>query len=183
MDIEFEQHLMIDQERYMSMIGRKTAALMRCAVEMGAILATNDEEVIERMRNFGWVMGLAFQIRDDILGIWASQKELGKTEAGDIYRRKKSLPIIHTFAHVQASEREYLEEIYRRKEQPTPEQVQLVLQLLEKTQAREYCQTFLSHQCQQARMLLLNLPETGDQIALRARKDLAELVDFVEKMA
>ena len=54
------------------MIGRKTAALIAASIEAGALLATDDEEVIARYRGFGWALGLAFQLNDDLLGIWGA---------------------------------------------------------------------------------------------------------------
>ena len=55
-------------ELYFDMIGRKTAALIAASIEAGALLATDDEEVIARYRGFGWALGLAFQLNDDLLG-------------------------------------------------------------------------------------------------------------------
>jgi len=100
LDISFEQRLDISVAMYLDMISRKTAALMSCAAEMGALLGTCDAEIIKRLRNFGWAMGVAFQVRDDMLGVWATTAELGKTPVGDIYRRKKSLPILHALEHL-----------------------------------------------------------------------------------
>ena len=57
-------------ELYFDMIGRKTAALISASIEAGALLATDDDEVIARYRRFGWSLGLAFQVNDDLLGIW-----------------------------------------------------------------------------------------------------------------
>ncbi|MFZ9959906.1 MAG: polyprenyl synthetase family protein, partial [Candidatus Limnocylindrus sp.] len=65
-------------EHYFEMIGRKTAALISGGVESAAMLATDDEEVITRFRTFGWALGLAFQINDDLLGIWGSEAKTGK---------------------------------------------------------------------------------------------------------
>src|SRR5947208_6787922 len=57
-------------ELYFDMIGRKTAALIAASIEAGAMLATDDDEIIARYRSFGWNLGLAFQLNDDLLGIW-----------------------------------------------------------------------------------------------------------------
>ena len=63
----------ISVELYFDMIGRKTAALIAASIEAGAILATDDEAVIGRYRGFGWALGLAFQLNDDLLGIWGAR--------------------------------------------------------------------------------------------------------------
>ena len=75
LDISFEARQDISVSMYIDMIRRKTGALMGCAAEMGAILGTRDEETIARLRDFGNAMGVAFQVRDDLLGVWASMAE------------------------------------------------------------------------------------------------------------
>src|SRR5436190_338691 len=65
-------------ELYFDMIGRKTAALIAASIEAGALLATEDEQVIARYRGFGWALGLAFQLNDDLLGIWGPERTTGK---------------------------------------------------------------------------------------------------------
>src|SRR2546430_12422326 len=94
--MSFEEWQAISVAKYVDMISRKTGALMGCAAEMGALLGTRDQETIERLRSFGYAMGVAFQVRDDLLGVWATTAELGKTPAGDVYRRKKSRSEEHT---------------------------------------------------------------------------------------
>ena len=65
-------------EGYLDMIGRKTAALIAGSVQAGAMLATDDARVIEAYRSFGWALGMAFQINDDLLGIWGDEHATGK---------------------------------------------------------------------------------------------------------
>src|SRR5207247_11152986 len=103
-DISFEERQEIGVAAYADMTSRKTAALMACAAEMGAILGTSDEEAIKRLRGFGHAMGVAFQVRDDLLGVWATTVESGKTPAGDVYRSKKSRPFFYVLepAHADA---------------------------------------------------------------------------------
>src|SRR3977135_776317 len=76
------------------MIGRKTAALIAASIEAGALLATDDEEVIARYRGFGWALGLAFQLNDDLLGIWGAAQATGK-EPSDLAKHKKTLPVLY----------------------------------------------------------------------------------------
>ncbi len=79
---------------YTDMIGRKTAALIAGSVQAGAMLATDDAAVIGAYRGFGWSLGIAFQLNDDLLGIWGEPTDTGK-EPSDIRERKKTLPLIH----------------------------------------------------------------------------------------
>ena len=85
-------------ELYFDMIGRKTAALISASIEAGALLATDDDEVIARYRRFGWSLGLAFQVNDDLLGIWGREEATGK-EPTDLARHKKTLPVLYAMQH------------------------------------------------------------------------------------
>ena len=94
-------------ESYFDMIGRKTAALIAASIEAGALLASDDDEVIRRYRAFGWDLGMAFQLNDDLLGIWGEEHATGK-EPTDIARHKKTLPVLYAFEHAGAADREQL---------------------------------------------------------------------------
>ncbi len=121
---------------YFDMIGRKTAALIAASIEAGALLATDDDEVVRRYRGFGWALGLAFQLNDDLLGIWGQEQATGK-EPSDVMRKKKTLPVIYAFEHAPAHDRERLRALYDQ-EQPTDGDVEAIVEILERTGAREY---------------------------------------------
>lgn len=180
LDISFEGHLDISVGMYIDMISRKTAALMRCAAEMGALLGTRDEMTLERLGSFGSAIGIAFQIRDDLLGVWASKAELGKTSAGDIYRRKKSLPILHALEQASESDQQFLRDLYTQEAAITDKQVEAVLAIFARTQTKAYCQSFLAEQCLQAHDALKSVPRSGSSVSTRALRDLEALVRFVE---
>jgi geranylgeranyl diphosphate synthase type I len=179
LDISFEQRQDISVAMYLDMIGRKTAALMSSATEMGALLGTRDEETIKRLRDFGYAVGIAFQVRDDLLGIWATTAELGKTPAGDIYRRKKSLPILHALEHADPHDWQELHEIYQQEAPIQPEQVKTVLAIMERTQSKTYCRNFLAQECQQAYTALESVPHNSSHVSARALDDMKSLVHFV----
>ena len=103
MDLDFESRTDIKADEYLYMIACKTGALIRCGMEIGALLATDDEVKVRAFAAFGDCLGQAFQIRDDYLGIWGDQATLGKATGNDIRRRKKSYPVV--FALEQASGR------------------------------------------------------------------------------
>jgi geranylgeranyl diphosphate synthase, type I len=98
---------------YFDMIGRKTAALIAASIEAGATLATDDDQVIRRYRGFGWALGLAFQLNDDLLGIWGKEDETGKAPT-DLLRRKKTLPVIYALERGGPEDRARLADLYRR---------------------------------------------------------------------
>jgi geranylgeranyl diphosphate synthase type I len=180
LDISFEQRQDISVAMYIAMIQRKTAVLMRCAAQMGAMLGTRDQEVIRRLQSFGSAIGLAFQIRDDILGVWATSAELGKTQAGDIYRRKKSLPILHALEQASEQDQHILRTIYQQTGDLQSTQIEQVLAIFERTQTRDYCQSFLRQYSGAAREALANIPRTGLAIANQALADMETMVEFVD---
>ena len=123
-------------ELYFEMIGRKTAALIAASVEAGALLATDDEMIIDRYRAFGWALGIAFQLNDDLLGIWGDQAKTGK-EPSDVARHKMTLPVIYAFEHAAAEDRARLEAIWRT-DIPHDGQVAEAIALIEKLGGRDY---------------------------------------------
>jgi len=184
LDISFEQRLDISVAMYLDMIQRKTGALMACAAEMGGLLGTSDHETIENLGCFGEAMGVAFQVRDDILGVWATAAELGKTSAGDVYRRKKSLPILHALEHASEHDQVFLREVYMQHHKPlTAEQVEHVLAIFVRTHTRTYCRDFLAQQCKMAHEALASVPRYNNAVSERARDDMETLVHFVEETA
>ncbi len=181
LDISFEERQDIAVAAYVDMTSRKTAALMACAAEMGAILGTSDEETIKRLRGFGQAMGVAFQVRDDLFGVWATTVESGKTPAGDVYRRKKSLPFLYALEHAHADDKRYLREVYQQEAALTSEQVEEILTIFERTQTKKYCRAFLAEQCRLASEALASVPRTNSPVSSRAIDDMQTLVHFVEE--
>ena len=106
-----ESDSVMSVDAYFDMIGRKTAALIAASIEAGALLATDDEEVIRRYRAFGWALGIAFQLNDDLLGIWGATKATGK-QASDVAHKKKTLPVIYAVQHAGPEDRDRLIELY-----------------------------------------------------------------------
>jgi geranylgeranyl diphosphate synthase type I len=126
----------MNTELYFDMIGRKTAALIASSVEAGAVLATDEEGVIAAYRRFGWALGIAFQLNDDLLGIWGDEAATGK-KPSDLARHKKTLPVIHAVEHAAAGDRARLLELIALPS-PTDADVASVVAILETTGSREY---------------------------------------------
>ena len=99
LDIGFESRADVSIADYLAMIERKTGALVACACEMGALIAVAPGAQREHLRTFGHHLGLAFQMRDDVLGVWGDPALTGKPVGADVARRKKSLPILHGLEH------------------------------------------------------------------------------------
>ena len=121
---------------YFDMIGRKTAALIAASIEAGALLATDDDAVIARYRAFGWALGLAFQLNDDLLGIWGAEQTTGKA-ASDVAHKKKTLPVIYAAEHAGPDDRDRLLALYATSD-PTADELAEIVAILERVGAREY---------------------------------------------
>ena len=94
-DMHFEERQAVSVQEYIQMIDGKTAALISFSCELGAMVSDSDDSIIQHYASFGRDLGLAFQIRDDILGIWGDESLIGKSAATDIANRKKSLPVLY----------------------------------------------------------------------------------------
>jgi geranylgeranyl diphosphate synthase type I len=157
-------------ELYFNMIGRKTAALISASIEAGALLATDDEAVIGRYRAFGWDLGLAFQLNDDLLGIWGEEAATGK-EPTDVARRKKTLPLIYAYEHAGPADRARLSALHADRA-PTPGIVAETVAILERTGARDYTRA----QAQLHRDRALAELEAAGVVLPEARARLTELI-------
>ncbi len=98
LQISKTRKLNIDEETYFRIISDKTASLLSSCCEIGAASATSETDGIEAFRNFGHNLGMAFQIRDDILDFVGSSKLFGKSTGRDIKEKKITLPLIYALS-------------------------------------------------------------------------------------
>jgi geranylgeranyl diphosphate synthase type I len=94
MDMSYEERSDLKMEDYWPMIGGKTSALLSACTHIGALIGGADAEKQESYRAFGYGLGLAFQVQDDVLGIWGDESVTGKSAASDLVEGKNSLPIL-----------------------------------------------------------------------------------------
>ena len=90
MDMDFEQRSSVPMEEYIRMIGLKTGVLIACSAQMGALIAGADAHSQRCLYDYGYQLGLAFQVADDYLDAYGEQKVFGKPIGGDILNEKKS---------------------------------------------------------------------------------------------
>lgn len=90
MDMDFERRDNVPMKEYMTMIGLKTGVLIACAAQMGALIAGADIWSQECLYDYGYYLGLAFQVADDYLDAYGDEKVFGKPIGGDILNCKKS---------------------------------------------------------------------------------------------
>jgi geranylgeranyl diphosphate synthase type I len=131
-DMAFESRDIVTVDEYLAMITGKTAVLIQLCTELGARIAGQDEATIEHYAQFGRNLGLAFQMQDDILGIWGQESRIGKSASTDITTRKKTLPVLYGLQESASLRALYLQE-------ETGEQfVASAISLLEAAGAREF---------------------------------------------
>lgn len=135
LDMRFESQETVAIDDYVSMITGKSAALLGACAEIGALIATNDATLAQHYADFAINLGVAFQIRDDILGIWGDPSLTGKSAATDIISRKKSLPVLYGLKHS-----EQLNAIYQR-ESLSDEDVAEAIAILDAHDAKGYTQS------------------------------------------
>jgi geranylgeranyl diphosphate synthase type I len=99
LDLAFETQDKVTIDEYLEMIEGKTSALITASSTIGAQLAGAPDSIIERYRTFGHHLGLAFQVQDDILGIWGDPEKTGKPASDDLRQRKKTLPTLYGIAN------------------------------------------------------------------------------------
>jgi geranylgeranyl diphosphate synthase type I len=94
MDMSYEKRTDLTPDDYWPMIAGKTASLLSACCDIGALLGGADDAKQDAYRSFGQYLGLAFQVQDDILGIWGNEAVTGKSAASDLVEGKNSLPVL-----------------------------------------------------------------------------------------
>jgi len=98
LDMSYEQSNALGLEDYWLMVAGKTAALLSACCHIGSILGGADDSAQDAYRSFGHALGMAFQVQDDILGIWGDEIITGKSAVSDLLEGKKSLPVLHALS-------------------------------------------------------------------------------------
>ena len=173
MDISYEGRIDISLDQYMAMISRKTGALIRCSLQIGAELGNVEESVVNVFKESGRALGYTFQIRDDILGIWGSETITGKPVGADIRRKKNSLPVVHAMSECSETERKALLDVFSRKEMGDSE-VELVLDIMESNHTLKFAQELADKYCENALDIMESAPLNN-----RTKKDFSELAYFL----
>jgi geranylgeranyl diphosphate synthase type I len=139
LDLSFEADWAATAPVYERMIGGKSASLIAYCLEAGGRLGGASEAQAAALRRCGRAIGLGFQVRDDVLGIWGEPVVTGKPPAGDLRARKKSLPVLLAMAAASEADREVIRRAYAQPE-PDDAAVAAVLAVLDRTGAQAACQ-------------------------------------------
>ncbi len=169
MDLEFETKRNITLEDYLLMIQGKTASLFKTSCEMGSILGQGEIEEQEALSNFGNQLGLAFQIRDDWLGLWGEPALTGKKAANDLLTAKKTFPILYAI-----QEKSELLDLYLR--EVRQENIDEMIQIIASTGASEYTTDYIDKLLDNAKNNLRKLTRVN-----QATETLESLIEIIRQ--
>jgi len=160
-------------EPYLEMIDKKTGALIRCAFRLGAIIAAAPVEVGEALAEVGQELGRAFQIRDDLLGVWGDGAVTGKPLGTDIRRKKKSLPVAIVLSSVSGTDQTALDRIYNKKT-VTDEDAARVIEIMNTIGVKQQGKQMVVEHLDRAREWLAQVP-----FSKRGMAEMEELMQYL----
>lgn len=171
LQIQKTRKLDIDEETYFRVISDKTASLLETCCEIGALSATDNPEYHQAMKQFGQSIGMAFQIRDDILDYEGTLKMMGKPVGGDIKEKKITLPLIYSLNQVSKKEAAHIRKLIKNGSKNND--VKEVIKFVRENGGIDYALETAKSYSNRAKEALKILPDSQSKVALEA------LVDFV----
>jgi len=137
LDLALESAAGATLEQYEGMIARKTAALIECSAALGAWAARADDAHIEAAARFGYELGIAFQLQDDMLGVWGDPKITGKPAKDDVRSRKKALPMMLALQLADEARKSEILAMLGAPEPPSDATVDRIVAIMEQIGVRE----------------------------------------------
>ena len=110
--MDFEQMDEVPMDSYIEMIGLKTGVLIACASKLGALVAGASESDCDNLYEYGYNLGLAFQVADDYLDAYGDEAVFGKPIGGDIVNNKKSWLTVRAFEKASPQQKEALRQAF-----------------------------------------------------------------------
>ena len=173
LQIQKTRKLDIDEETYFKVISDKTASLLETCCTIGAMSTTENKDYIEAMRSYGHSLGMAFQIRDDILDYEGTSNLIGKPVGGDIKEKKITLPLIYALNNVSAGEASRIRKVLKNGNDKT--KVKEIIAFVKANNGIDYALKIAQKFSDEAIASLNIFPETETKSSLK------DLVDFVTK--
>ncbi len=171
LQIQQSRKLSITEDIYYDIIRKKTAALIAACAACGAKSSGADNELVEKMRLFGENVGMAFQIKDDLLD-YQNNGSIGKPSGNDIKEKKLTLPIIHVLKNASVYDRKKILSIVKRHNK-NKKKVQEVINFVIENGGLEYSTNKMHEYKSKALDILAEMPEN------ESKKALNELVEYV----
>ena len=172
-DLAFEKRDDVTLPECLTMAGDKTAALMACACSIGAVYLGAPPALAMGLAGFGAHAGLAFQLTDDLLGIWGAPEITGKPVRSDLRTRKKSLPVVAALTTGTDQGRQ-LGELLARAEPLTEEDLVLAAKLVEEADGRRWAETEADTQLAEAERCLAETDMPAD-----VRAEFSAIAQFI----
>jgi len=167
LDLLWENAPAITVDEYLGMIERKTASLFACTAELGAYCAGANPATQAAFHDFGQALGMAFQVADDVLGIWGPEQETGKSAALDLISRKKTLPVLLGLESHSGPTAARLQELFAKDSPVTIEEAEQAAHWLEELGTREQTLAYLDRYTREAMRLLQQAVREEDAQVLR----------------
>jgi octaprenyl-diphosphate synthase len=171
LQIQQSRKLNITEEIYYDIIRKKTAALIAACTACGAKSSGADDQMVEKMRLFGEHVGMAFQIKDDLLD-YQNNGSIGKPSGNDIKEKKLTLPIIHVLKNASSADRKRILSIVKRQNK-NKKKVQEVIDFVIENGGLDYTEQKMHEYTEKALELLKDIPES------EAKESMVELVNYV----
>lgn len=171
LQIQKSRGLNITEEVYFEIIRKKTAALIAACTACGAKSVGTDDEIVEKMRLFGEYVGIAFQIKDDLLD-YQNDGLIGKPSGNDLKEKKLTLPIIYALQKSSVSERNKIKSSIKRNYK-NKQKVQEIIDFAIQKGGLDYTRQKMNEYKDKALTLLADFPEN------EAKRSLSGLVDYV----
>ena len=172
LQIQKTRKLNIDEETYFKVISDKTASLLETCCQIGALSACNQDNYKDAMKNFGINLGIAFQIKDDILDYEGAFKLIGKRVGGDIKEKKITLPLIYSLGKVSKGEAENIKKMLKNNGNDK-DKIKKIIDFVRKNDGLEYAAKAAQDYSNKAKDSLKIFPDSSAKISLES------LVDFV----
>jgi len=172
MDMDFESRDNVSIEEYIEMIRLKTSVLLGCALETGAIVAGASKNDAKLIYEFGQQIGIAFQIQDDILDLYADPEKFGKQVGGDVISNKKTLLLLKAFEIANETQIAQLNALLA--EQDLVLKVKSVRTLFDDLAIREICKGIMNDHYNKAKLAMNQL-----SISDESKKPLLELAAYL----
>ncbi|MBA8824547.1 geranylgeranyl diphosphate synthase type I [Saccharopolyspora lacisalsi] len=138
-DLNFEQRMDVTLDECLRMVEGKTGALLGCAASIGALFVSAPAETVARLHAFGTELGMAFQLVDDLLGLWGDPEVTGKPVLSDLRARKQSLPVVHALDSGTAAGRR-LRELYSQAQPLEERQLREAAEMVQRAGSHEWAQ-------------------------------------------
>jgi len=159
------------KEEYIDVIAKKTGAFTKAITESGAILGGGTDEQVQAMSDYGLNLGIAFQIKDDLLSATKTDEEIMKSSGTDIVQRTMTLPVILAYERCREEDRAIIEKVFS-SSRNTDSDIELFNSVLRKTGAIEESEKVAWEYVKKAKEPLKILPKST------SKKMLLELADF-----